>query len=520
MKQRLIAFLALALAVTAHGATTKPNVVLILIDDFGYECLTANGGESYKTPVMDQLAATGVRFEQLHVQPLCTPTRAALMTGRINKHNYTHFGHLDPSQKTFGNLFKDAGYATCITGKWQLDNGLQGPAHFGFDEYCLWQLVRRPGRYKNPGLEINGKEHDYSDNEYGPDLVSDYALDFIQRQKDKPFLLYYPMMLTHSPYDATPDSVDYLEAESKEGTAKKGHFPDMVAYADKLIGKLIAKLEELKLRENTAVLILGDNGTGRGTPSRFQGRDVQGGKGSSTNWGSRVPGICNWPGHFGPNVICRDMIDPIDYLPTMCEVAGVKVPAELKIDGQSFLPQLRGEQGTPRSAHYVWYNPTGGAEAKFEFAHDANYKLYADGRFFNVAKDDLEKAPLDEVNLDESAKATKATLKAILKQHEDPREDYFVKQADEMKAGGVEGSIEKKPMKKQAISVAKSDAKSGSNRFLERDANHDGKINWEEFLESASAKESAKERFEMFDQNKDGMVSLKEFSKQVRKPSK
>ena len=520
MKLPLIVSLSLLFLVFAHGSETRPNVVLIMIDDFGYECLTANGGESYKTPVMDQLAATGVRFEQLHVQPLCTPTRAALMTGRINKHNYTHFGHLDPSQKTFGNLLKDAGYATCITGKWQLDNGLEGPAHFGFEEHCLWQLVRRPDRYKNPGLEINGKKFDYSNNEYGPDIVNDYALDFIQRQKEKPFFLYYPMMLTHSPYDATPDSPDYLEAQSKEGTAKSGHFADMVAYTDKLIGKLITKLEELKLRDNTLVLILGDNGTGQRTPSRFQGRTVLGGKGSSTNWGTRVPGIGNWPGHFASCKVCRDMIDPIDFLPTICEVAGVKVPSELKIDGQSFLPQLKGEKGMPRDAHYLWYNPNGGATAKFEFAHDSNYKLYADGRFFNVAKDDLEKTPLDEAMLDEPAKVAKAKLLALLKQHEGPREDYFVKQAQGMKGEGAEDAEQKKPMKIQAKADTKSDKKSGSTRFSERDANHDGKINWEEFLKSASAKGTARERFEMFDKDKDGVVTLEEFSLQVRKVGK
>src|SRR2546426_6502261 len=107
MKSILTLIAAFGLLAPASHAAGKPNVVLMLIDDFGYECVTANGGESYKTPVMDQLAATGVRFEQVHVQPLCTPTRAALLTGIINKRNYTHFGHLDPSQKTFGNLFTD-----------------------------------------------------------------------------------------------------------------------------------------------------------------------------------------------------------------------------------------------------------------------------------------------------------------------------------------------------------------------------------------------------------------------------
>ena len=406
----------------------QPNVVLILIDDFGYECLTANGGESYKTPVMDKLAATGVRFEQCHVQPLCTPTRAALMTGIINKRNYASFGLLDPTQKTFGNFFHDAGYATCMTGKWQLGQDDKLPAHFGFDEYCLWQLNRRPGRYKNPGLEINGKPFDYTKNEYGPDIVSDYALDFITRKKDQPFFLYYPMMLTHDPYDATPDSPDYLNAKA-QGKGENSHFPDMVAYADKLIGKLIAKLDEQKLRDNTLVLLLGDNGTGRGTPSRFQGRDVRGGKGSSTMWGTRVPLIGNWPGHFASGKVYQnDMIDTTDILPTICEAAHVPVPANLKIDGRSFLSQLNGEKGTPRDAIYGWYHRNGGPKAQFEFAHDPKHKLYTDGKFYDMEKDDRERTPLKDDALDDTAKAAKDKLAALLKANNGPRDEYFAKQ--------------------------------------------------------------------------------------------
>jgi arylsulfatase A len=415
-------------AANASKAVSKPNVVLILIDDFGYECVTADGGESYRTPVMDKLAATGVLFEQCHVQPLCTPTRVQLMTGLSNRRNYTHFGHLDPSQTTFGNLLKKAGYATCIAGKWQLSNGFEGPAQFGFDEYCLWQLTRRPGRYKNPGLEINGKTFDYTRNEYGPDLVSDYALEFIARKKDAPFFLYYPMMLTHAPYDATPDSADYLEARSGKGKAG-GHFPDMVAYTDKLIGKVVAKLEELHLRENTMLLILGDNGTGRGTPSKFKGRDVVGGKGLTTTWGTHVPAIGNWPGHFASGKVYNGLIDATDFLPTICEATGTPIPAQLKIDGRSFLPQLQGEKGRPRDWLYAWYNPSGGATAKAEFAHNAQYKLYADGRFYSVEKDDKETTPLADAGLDASAKASRARLQAALNQFAEPRPESFVKQA-------------------------------------------------------------------------------------------
>jgi arylsulfatase A len=119
---RLLSLLLTLSMLPLGAAPAKTNVVLILIDDFGYECVTANGGESYRTPEMDKLAASGGRLEQVYAQPLCTPTRVALMTGQGNKRNYTRFGHLDPQQQTFGNIFKASGYATCVAGKWQLSN--------------------------------------------------------------------------------------------------------------------------------------------------------------------------------------------------------------------------------------------------------------------------------------------------------------------------------------------------------------------------------------------------------------
>ncbi len=464
---RVLVTLTLASAAAVQAAevskpSAEPNIVLILIDDFGYECVTANGGESYQTPVMDKLAATGVRFEQCHAQPLCTPTRVQLMTGINNRNNYSRFGHLDPSQTTFGNLLKGNGYATCVAGKWQLENGSEGPGHFGFDEYCLWQLNEKGSRYKNPTLEVNGKPVEVATNAYGPDVVNDYALDFITRNKDKPFFLYYPMMLTHSPYDATPDSPDYLTAKPGKEKGKDkgaGHFADMTAYADKLIGKLVAKLDELHLRDNTIILILGDNGTGKATVSRFMGRDVKGGKGSPTMWGTRVPGIANWPGRFASGKVSPDLIDTTDFLPTICEATGTMVPAELKIDGRSFLPQLLGEKGNPRDWLYVWFNDAGGAKAEYEFAHDANYKLYTDGRFFDVQKDDKEKSPLADGDLISDAKAAKAKLLAALQKHEGPRPEAFAKLGVTRKASNGEnesadeGSSKKKKDKPKRESI-------------------------------------------------------------------
>jgi len=409
------------------AAGSKPNVVLILADDLGHECITANGGQSYRTPNIDRLAATGVRFEQCHVQPLCTPTRVALMTGMVNKRNYTHFGHLDPGQVTFANVLKQSGYATCITGKWQLSNGFEGPGRFGFDEYCLWQLTRRPERYKNPGLEVNGRELDYAKAEYGPDLVCDYALDFITRKKGGPFLLYYPMMLVHSPFVPTPDSPDYNDPIKGKDAAQQ-HFAEMVEHMDKLVGRLVAKLVELGLRENTVILFVGDNGTGKGIVTRFQGRNYDGGKGDTNAHGTRVPLIGNWPGKFPAGKVCPDLVDASDFFPTLCELTGSPAPGSVKLDGTSFLPQLLGERGSPRGWRYTWYNPSGGPNAKAEFAHDPRFKLYADGRFFDVIADELERQPLDPKSLDAAAGAAMAKLQGVLDQFKGPRPAAIEKQ--------------------------------------------------------------------------------------------
>ena len=145
-----------------------------------------------------------MRFEHCHVQPLCTPTRVQLMTGRYNVRNYLNFGTLVRTETTFAHLLKKAGYATGICGKWQLGREKDSPQHFGFDESYLWQHTRRPPRYANPGLEHNGKELNFTNGEYGPKLVNDFALDFVTRHKDEPFFLYYPMMLTHDPFQPTP----------------------------------------------------------------------------------------------------------------------------------------------------------------------------------------------------------------------------------------------------------------------------------------------------------------------------
>jgi arylsulfatase A len=408
----------LSLAATMVAAERKPNVVLIMADDFGYECITANGGQSYQTPNVDRLAATGMRFEQCHVQPLCTPTRAQLMTGIYNVRNYIEFGLLDPKATTFAHLLKKAGYATGICGKWQLGHAKDLPQQFGFDESYLWQHTRRPPRYANAGLEHNGVEKDFNNGEYGPKLVNDFALDFVARHRDRPFFLYYPMILTHDPFQPTPDSSNWdpkVKSEQEQKNVK--HFADMTAYMDKMIGRLVAKLDELGLRENTVVMFLGDNGTHPTVTSRFKGTDYQGGKGTGTARGTHVPFVANWPGKIPAGKVNKDLIASVDYLPTICELAGTPVPAALKIDGRSFLPQLLGQKGQPRDSMYLWYARDGGPTATFEFAQSTTHKLHRDGKFYDLTADPFEEKPLSVAKLSGVAAAEAKKLQAVLEQY-------------------------------------------------------------------------------------------------------
>ncbi len=397
----IVALLTLCCAtdsLTAADAVSRPNVILMMADDFGYECVGANGG-SYTTPHLDQLARDGVRFSRCFVQPLCTPTRVQLMTGQYNVRNYVRFGHLDPRQKTFAHAFRDAGYATCIVGKWQLEGGFDGPRHFGFDDYCLWQLTRRPPRYVNPGLEINGREVDYISGEYGPDLVNEHLLEFIEAKRDQPFFAYYPMMLTHGPYEPTPDSPDYdrrvTGPESSRKNADGKYFADNVRYQDKLIGKLVAKLTQLGLRERTLLIFLGDNGTGKGITSQLAGQPIHGGKGTTTSAGMHVPLIVSWPGKIAAGRVNDELVDSTDFLPTMLDAANVNRPADWMVDGHSFWPQLIEQPTEPRRAIYSWYAPQRG-DRPVEFAMNKRWKLYRDGRVFDVQADPEEKSPLQD----------------------------------------------------------------------------------------------------------------------------
>jgi arylsulfatase A len=407
---RGVLLLAISLFAGVLPAADKPNIVLIMADDFGYECVSANGGESYQTPHLDRLAAGGLRFENCHVQPLCTPTRVQLMTGRYNVRNYLNFGTLPRTEKTFAHLAKEVGYKTGICGKWQLGNELDSPQHFGFEESLLWQQTRRPPRYANPGLERNGVEEDFPVGSYGPSLINDFALEFITKHKADPFLLYYPMILTHDPFQPTPDSGNWDPTADGERVLRDvKHFADMTAYMDKMISQVDAKLGELGIRENTILIFLGDNGTHSTVTSRFKGSDYRGGKGTTSARGTHVPLIVSWPAEMKSGTVNADMVSSTDFLPTICEAMGVSIPEN--VDGISFLPQLRGESGTPREFLYTWYSPRQKPDLTVkECAFDLTHKLYRDGAFFDLVADPFEQSPLTAGEFPEAREKLRAVL--------------------------------------------------------------------------------------------------------------
>jgi arylsulfatase A len=409
----------------------RPNVVLIMADDLGYECLGCYGGTSYRTPNLDRLAATGVRFEHAYAQPLCTPTRVQLMTGQYNFRNWRAFGVIDPNEKTFGHMMQAAGYKTCIAGKWQLysynppdfepewrGKGMR-PEEGGFDEFSVWHAEHtedKGSRYADPVIYENGKLREDTQGKYGPDLYTEFINGFMERHRDEPFFAYYSMALTHGPFNPTPRSKEWAAGDRLENNTK--YFGDMVEYMDEVIGRIVAKLDDLGLRERTLVLFYSDNGTQRGIESRMGDRVVVGGKGLMTDAGTRVPLIANWKGTTPEGKVLDDLVDSTDFLPTIAEATGAKPFPGVPVDGRSFLPQLRGEPGNPREWILIHHDPRPGwakAEYKLErCARNQRFKLYADGRLFDVPADPLEKRPIPPGQAGEEGERARAMLQQVL----------------------------------------------------------------------------------------------------------
>jgi arylsulfatase A-like enzyme len=387
---------------------TPPNVILFMTDDMGMECLRCYGGETYETPNLDRLANEGMKFTNCFSQPLCTPSRVKIMTGRYNFRNYQQFKFLNPEERTIGHLAQQSDYATGVCGKWQLDGDPSDDfsTKFGFDSYCLWYLNQDNfgPRYANPKLVQNGTTI-VAEGKYGPDIANRFALNFIDENKQGPFLLYYPMILPHFPFEPTPDSKEWNPEQKlpkpKNAAEKKQRdqkfFSDMVAYADKLVGKVVSKVDELGLTDNTIILFTSDNGTMRGLTSRWQGLMYAGGKGFLNNRGTHVPLIARWPGKIKPAQESRSLVDFTDFFSTIADITGSSIAnlgEDHSVDGHSFLPILQGDDEPSRKYAYCHYEPKWGTPETGQWARNEKYKIYGGGRIYDLENDYFEESPL------------------------------------------------------------------------------------------------------------------------------
>ena len=416
----------------SETARRKPNVVLIVSDDLGYEAIGAYGGTSYDTPRVDELAATGMRFTNAYAQPLCTPTRLQLMTGEYNYRNWLGFGIMRPDERTFGHQMQEAGYKTCISGKWQFYSynppdfepefrGLgMKPEQAGFDEWFLWhagETEDKGSRYGDPTIEENGRLVPDTKGKYGPDLYVDHINGFMERNKDEAFFVYYPMALTHDPFNPTPRSADWAEGDRLKNDTK--YFPDMVEYMDYCIGRVVDKLDELGLRENTLVIYYSDNGSPRPTTSMLGDTAIPGGKGAPTDAGTRVPLVINWPGHVPPGRVVDELADSTDLYATVLDAGGATAPEGQPVDGVSLMPLIRGESDHAKDVIICWHDPRPGA-MKEAFTHldlwarDKRFKLYEDGRLYDVPADVLEEHPIAAGEGSAEAEAARVKLQAAL----------------------------------------------------------------------------------------------------------
>jgi arylsulfatase A len=399
-----------------------PNIILMMSDDMGYECLSCNGALSYQTPHLDELAKNGIRFTNAYSQPLCTPSRVKIMTGRYNSENYIDFAYLDVKEQTFGNLLQKAGYKTTIAGKWQLNGvetkepgctDLNRPSHFGFDEYCLWWLCEKGSRFANPKIVQDGVMIETTIDDYGPDIVSDYIIDFIERNQDEPFFVYYPMMLVHSPFQPTPDSPEWQDVKTRTQNNNK-YFKDMVEYSDKIVGKITAKLKQLDLLGNTILIFTGDNGTNKDLVTQTVNGAYPGGKGHLRDNGTHVPLVIHWPAGGQQNVVTSSLVEFSDFLPTFAEAAKVEIPAN--IDGRSFYSLLNNQIYHGRKSVFVHYQPYPQkvSDRSGCFVRTSEYKLYSDGRFFDMNADKWERKPLDITTLNSEERVVYEMLKSEL----------------------------------------------------------------------------------------------------------
>ncbi len=410
---RSVSLVALALwcGVAAHA---RPNFVVIVADDMGYGDLGIHGGRDVPTPHIDSLAQGGVRCTDGYVScPVCSPTRAGLLTGRYQQ----RFGHefntwpsrageaglqvgLPLDQVTLADVLKRAGYRTAIVGKWHLGYGPQfQPQQRGFDEFfgpLDGSHSYLPGADPLHGSIYRGAEP-VEEPEYLTDAFGREAVAFIERNARDPFFLLLTFNAVHAPMEATPQ---YLARVGHVADRKRRTYTAMLSALDDAVGRVLGALDDAKLSENTLVIFINDNG-GPQNRNASSNSPLSGNKSTLSEGGIRVPYLMRWMGQLAAGQVYRQPVISLDIFPTITAAAGAELPGDVQVDGVNLLPFLTGgAAGSPHETLYWRYGPQQAVRQgnyKLLKRRDREYELYdlaqdvGEKRDLATAKSDLVK---------------------------------------------------------------------------------------------------------------------------------
>ena len=411
-----IYFLAiLGLLSAVLSASEKPNIIIIMADDLGYGDVGCFGSKRFKTPNIDVLARGGVRFTDFHSNGAsCSPTRAAMMTGRyqqrtgivgvITAKRHRHTG-LALEEMTFAEVAKGVGYTTALFGKWHL--GYQpryNPVHQGFDEFAGFVSgnVDYHAHLDQTGVEDWWKQKKLIPQKgYTTDLITDHGVDFIRRNKDKPFLLYLAHAAPHYPYQGRKDPPRYTR---EKGRTKDPHslsvYKEMIEVMDEGIGRIHQAVKQEGISDRTLIIFTSDNGpAGPGSAGLLRGK-----KGTIFEGGHRVPTVMCWPGHIEAGRVSNETAMTMDLLPTIAAVTGAAQRKDSVLDGINLFPHLVKGSSLPSRALF-WQH------GEFLAVRKGNYKLMTNRSYSNPQLYDL-KIDLREGN--DIARKNPEVVKALL----------------------------------------------------------------------------------------------------------
>ena len=370
-----------------NGTERQPNVIIILADDQGWGDLSINGNTSIKTSNLDRMAVSGVMFDRFYVSPVCSPTRAELLTGRYHTRSGVHgtsagSERMNADETTLAEVFQEAGYVTGVFGKWH--NGQQPPYHpnsRGFDHFYGFASGHW-GHYFSPPLELNNEL--VQGEGYLPDDLTQAAMTFITENRASPFLVFLPYNTPHSPmqvpdqwWDSVPGRFQYHPNAEREDTLHTRAALAMTLNIDWNVGRLLALLDELSLSEDTIVLYFSDNGpNGARWNAGMKGR-----KGSTDEGGVRSPLLMQWKGTLAANTAITEIAAAIDLMPTLTELTGIELNTRHPLDGVSLAPLLTGSaEALPERMIFSHWNGRTSIRTQ-------THRLDHTGQLFNMVED-------------------------------------------------------------------------------------------------------------------------------------